>query len=50
MLLTVVVTGLAAIGLTNDLDKGIVDRLKSERVARLQEFPELSDDIVKAVG
>jgi phosphoenolpyruvate carboxykinase (ATP) len=28
----------------------IVDRLKSERVARLQEFTELSDDIVKAVG
>ncbi|MGZ5212185.1 MAG: phosphoenolpyruvate carboxykinase [Actinomycetota bacterium] len=28
----------------------IVDRLKSERVARLQEFPELSDDIIKAVG
>jgi phosphoenolpyruvate carboxykinase (ATP) len=28
----------------------VVDRLKSERVARLQEFPELSDDIVKAVG
>ena len=28
----------------------IVDRLKSERVARLQEFPELSDEIVKAVG
>jgi len=28
----------------------IVDRLKSERVARLQEFNELSDDIVKAVG
>jgi phosphoenolpyruvate carboxykinase (ATP) len=28
----------------------IVDRLKYERVARLQEFPELSDDIVKAVG
>ena len=28
----------------------IVDRLKAERVARLQEFPELSDDIVKAVG
>ena len=28
----------------------IVDRLKTERVARLQEFPELSDDIVKAVG
>ena len=29
---------------------GIVDRLKTERVARLQEFPELSEDIVKAVG
>ncbi len=28
----------------------IVDRLKAERVTRLQEFPELSDDIVKAVG
>jgi phosphoenolpyruvate carboxykinase (ATP) len=28
----------------------IVDRLKSERVARLQEFTELSDDIVKAAG
>jgi phosphoenolpyruvate carboxykinase (ATP) len=28
----------------------IVDRLKSERVARLQEFPELTDDLVKAVG
>ena len=28
----------------------IVDRLKLERVTRLQEFPELSDDIVKAVG
>ena len=28
----------------------IVDRLKTERVARLQEFPELSEDIVKAVG
>ena len=28
----------------------IVDRLKVERVTRLQEFPELSDDIVKAVG
>lgn len=28
----------------------IVDRLKAERVARLQEFPELSDDIIKAVG
>ncbi len=28
----------------------IVDRLKVERVTRLQEFPELSDDIIKAVG
>ncbi len=28
----------------------IVDRLKAERVARLQEFSELSDEIVKAVG
>lgn len=28
----------------------IVDRLKAERVARLQEFDELSDDIVKAAG
>ena len=28
----------------------IVDRLKAERVARLQEFPELSEDIVKAAG
>ena len=28
----------------------IVDRLKSERVSRLQEFTELSDEIVKAVG
>jgi phosphoenolpyruvate carboxykinase (ATP) len=28
----------------------MIDRLKSERVARLQEFPQLSDDIVKAVG
>jgi phosphoenolpyruvate carboxykinase (ATP) len=28
----------------------LVDRLKTERVARLQEFPELSEDIVKAVG
>ena len=28
----------------------IVDRLKLERVTRLQEFPELSDDIIKAVG
>ncbi len=29
---------------------GIVERLKSERVARLQEFPELSEEIIKAVG
>jgi phosphoenolpyruvate carboxykinase (ATP) len=28
----------------------LVDRLKAERVARLQEFPELSEDIVKAAG
>ena len=28
----------------------LVDRLKSERVTRLQEFPELSEDIIKAVG
>jgi phosphoenolpyruvate carboxykinase (ATP) len=28
----------------------LVDRLKSERVERLQEFPELSEDIIKAVG
>jgi phosphoenolpyruvate carboxykinase (ATP) len=28
----------------------LVERLKVERVARLQEFPELSEDIVKAVG
>jgi len=28
----------------------LVDRLKSERVARLQEFTELSEDIIKAVG
>jgi phosphoenolpyruvate carboxykinase (ATP) len=28
----------------------LVERLKSERVARLQEFPELSEDIVKAAG
>ena len=27
-----------------------VERLKSERVARLQEFPELSEEIIKAVG
>jgi phosphoenolpyruvate carboxykinase (ATP) len=28
----------------------LVERLKAERVARLQEFPELSEDIVKAAG
>jgi phosphoenolpyruvate carboxykinase (ATP) len=28
----------------------IVEQLKSERVARLQEFPELSEEIIKAVG
>jgi phosphoenolpyruvate carboxykinase (ATP) len=28
----------------------LVDRLKVERVARLQEFPELSEEIVKAAG
>jgi phosphoenolpyruvate carboxykinase (ATP) len=28
----------------------LVDRLKTERVTRLQEFPELSEEIVKAVG
>jgi phosphoenolpyruvate carboxykinase (ATP) len=28
----------------------LVDRLKSERVERLQEFPQLSEDIIKAVG
>jgi len=27
-----------------------VERLKAERVARLQEFPELSEEIIKAVG
>ena len=30
--------------------EAIVARLKNERVARLQEFPELSEDIIKAVG
>jgi phosphoenolpyruvate carboxykinase (ATP) len=30
--------------------EAIVARLKTERVARLQEFPELSEDIIKAVG
>jgi phosphoenolpyruvate carboxykinase (ATP) len=28
----------------------LVDRLKAERVARLQEFPQLSEEIIKAVG
>jgi phosphoenolpyruvate carboxykinase (ATP) len=28
----------------------LVDRLKTERVTRLQEFAELSDEIVKAAG
>jgi phosphoenolpyruvate carboxykinase (ATP) len=36
-------------GRTAEYDE-LVDRLKTERVARLQEFPELSEDIVKAVG
>jgi phosphoenolpyruvate carboxykinase (ATP) len=30
--------------------EAFVERLKSERVARLQEFPELSEEIIKAVG
>jgi phosphoenolpyruvate carboxykinase (ATP) len=30
--------------------RGLVERLKAERVARLQEFPELSEEIIKAVG
>ncbi len=30
--------------------RDVVDRLKAERVARLEEFPELSPEIVKAVG
>ncbi len=30
--------------------EAIVERLKAERVARLQEFPELSEEIIKAVG
>ena len=28
----------------------LVERLKAERVARLREFPQLSDDIVRAAG
>ncbi|MEO8476304.1 MAG: phosphoenolpyruvate carboxykinase [Actinomycetota bacterium] len=34
----------------SDEYEAIVERLKAERVARLQEFPELSEDIIKAVG
>ena len=30
--------------------QALVERLKAERVARLQEFPELSEEIIKAVG
>jgi phosphoenolpyruvate carboxykinase (ATP) len=30
--------------------RGIVERLKVERVAHLQRFSELSEDIIKAVG
>jgi phosphoenolpyruvate carboxykinase (ATP) len=30
--------------------QGVVDRLKSERVAHLQQFTQLSEDIIKAVG
>jgi phosphoenolpyruvate carboxykinase (ATP) len=30
--------------------RALVERLKAERVARLQEFPELSEEIIKAVG
>ena len=30
--------------------EGLVERLKAERVARLQEFSELSEEIIKAVG
>jgi phosphoenolpyruvate carboxykinase (ATP) len=36
-------------GRTDDYDR-IVERLKAERLARLQEFPELSEEIIKAVG
>jgi hypothetical protein len=28
----------------------VVDRLKRERVARLEEFPELTPEIIKAAG
>jgi len=30
--------------------RGIVERLKNERVAHLQQFTQLSEDIIKAVG
>jgi len=30
--------------------RDMVERMKAERVARLEEFPELTPDIVKAVG
>jgi phosphoenolpyruvate carboxykinase (ATP) len=30
--------------------RDVVERLKAERVARLEEFPELSPEIVKAAG
>jgi len=30
--------------------RGIVERLKSERVTHLQQFTQLSEDIIKAVG
>jgi phosphoenolpyruvate carboxykinase (ATP) len=36
-------------GRSDEYDE-IIARLKSERVARLQEFPELSEEIIKAVG
>ncbi len=36
-------------GRLDDYD-GLVDRLKTERKARLEEFPELSAEIIKAVG
>ena len=36
-------------GRTNEY-QAFVERLKTERVARLQEFPELSEEIIKAVG
>ena len=30
--------------------RDLVERLKADRVARLEEFPELTPEIVKAVG